>query len=80
MHKNTMSCDRFLSKSPIKMQKLPPQELFVSDHLANRPDTFFNACDFIWPGASGGIRVGYSGGVLSFGFGKMVEQDVESIF
>jgi hypothetical protein len=53
--------------------------LFVGDDLADGGDTFFDAGDFFGPTASRGIRVGYSRGVLAFGFRKMVDQDVESV-
>ena len=35
--------------------------------------------DFVWPRASRAIRVGDSSSVLAFGFGKMFEEDVESV-
>ena len=53
--------------------------LFVGDHLANCGDALFDSGDFFGPGASGVVRVRDSGSVFAFGFGEMVEEDVESV-
>jgi hypothetical protein len=53
--------------------------LFVGDHLAHRGDTFLDPGDFFRPGATGFVRIGNSSGVFAFGFGKMVEQDIQSV-
>lgn len=53
--------------------------LFVGNHLANGGDFFLDSGDFFRPGASGVIGVGDTGGVLAFGLGEMLEQDVESV-
>lgn len=63
----------------IRYQLAARKRLFVSDHFANGGDTFLEDGDFFRPCASGVIRVGDAGGVLPFGLGEMVEQDVQSV-
>jgi hypothetical protein len=46
-------------------------ELFVRDHFAKVGDVPFDSGDFLRPGSRALVR--YSGGVLSFGFGKHFE-------
>lgn len=47
------------------------RKLFVGNHLAKVGDVLLDAGDFFWPGNQALVR--YSGGVLSFGFGKGFE-------
>ena len=55
----------------------PATPLFVGDDLAGLSDVLLDDLDFVGPGTSGFVGVGNTGGVLAFGLGEMVEEDVE---
>jgi hypothetical protein len=55
----------------------PSTELVVGDDLAGLRDVLFDGLDLVGPVAAGFVRVGNAGGILAFGLGQMIEEDVE---
>ena len=51
--------------------------LVVGDDLAGLRDVLFDGLDLVGPVASGFVRVGNAGGVLTLGLGQVVEEDFE---
>jgi hypothetical protein len=68
-----------ISQSAYLKQWAVLRYLFVGYHLSNRGDTLFNPGDLLRPSASSWIWIGYSGSVLPFSFGEMLEQYIQSV-